>query len=35
MFWHVFVALSVVAHICGLVSALDYVYDHEWCRVEG
>lgn len=33
--WHVFVALSVGAHICGLMSALDYVYNHEWCRVGG
>ena len=31
--WHVFVALSVGAHIWGLMSAMDYVYDYEWCRV--
>ncbi|KAI9933795.1 hypothetical protein ASPWEDRAFT_105127 [Aspergillus wentii DTO 134E9] len=31
--WHVFVVLSIGAHIHGLLSALDYVYNEASCRV--
>lgn len=32
--WHVFVTLSILAHITGLLSAMDFVYTQASCLIQ-